>query len=255
MIEKVVIKDNKNSPIHYLPELENFSNGKEFIFKPGVNIIVGENGSGKTTLLRLIQRYLLVDKEECSIGIYNSVINALVGLKQKVPEGVDVYADYDKNIFKLCHASEKENDDAMSSFDAFGEFFTQKHASTGEGVSVALHSLFNRMFSPNAKLKFDYDKVGKRVESYGEYIEKHRTTEHDEWTVLMDEPDRNLSIDNIKQIKGILSFHKPQTQIIAVIHNPLIIYALADNKEINFIEMTPNYVHKVKQTINEIMHS
>ena len=71
----------------------------------------------------------------------------------------------------------------------------------------------------------------------------------------MDEPDRNLSIDNIKQIKGILSFHKPQTQIIAVIHNPLIIYALADNKEINFIEMTPNYVQKVKQTINEIMHN
>lgn len=41
-----------------------------------------------------------------------------------------------------------------------------------------------------------------------------------EYTVLMDEPDRNLDIDNIMQIYNVLSFHKPQTQIIAIIHNP-----------------------------------
>jgi predicted ATPase len=56
MVTKVIIKDNTKSPIYYLEDLPAFKNGKEFIFKEGVNIIVGENGSGKFTK---IQRVLL----------------------------------------------------------------------------------------------------------------------------------------------------------------------------------------------------
>jgi ABC-type cobalamin/Fe3+-siderophores transport system ATPase subunit len=70
----------------------------------------------------------------------------------------------------------------------------------------------------------------------------------------MDEPDRNLDIENIAQIKGILSFHKPQTQIIAVVHNPLLIYALSKKKCVNFIELTPGYIDRVKKQINEIVY-
>lgn len=51
MVYKVVIKDNKKSPIRYLPDLDSFQNGKEYVFNPGVNVIVGENGCGKTTLM------------------------------------------------------------------------------------------------------------------------------------------------------------------------------------------------------------
>ena len=51
MVTKVIIKNNEKSPLNYLPDLDNFSNGSEFEFKSGVNIIVGENGCGKTTIL------------------------------------------------------------------------------------------------------------------------------------------------------------------------------------------------------------
>lgn len=37
-----------------------------------------------------------------------------------------------------------------------------------------------------------------------------------EYTILMDEPDRNLDIDNVMDLYKVLSFHKPQTQIIMV---------------------------------------
>lgn len=65
-----------------------------------------------------------------------------------------------------------------------------------------------------------------------------------EYTVLMDEPDRNLDIDNIMQIYNVLSFHKPQTQIIAIVHNPALIYKLSKLDCVNFIEMTEGYLNK-----------
>ena len=254
MVERVVIRDNRNAPLHYLSDLDAFKNGTEYEFKPGVNVIVGENGSGKTTLLKLIERYLLVDKTECGLGMYGSVMRDLVGFKEVVPDGVGVYADYDKNTFRLCHKAEKNDDDIMSSFSAFGEAYMQMHSSTGEGVNIALNSLFKRMFSEDAKLKFDYDKIAQKVKSYGDYINSHRVQSHNEWTIILDEPDRNLDIDNIGHIKNILSFHKKNTQIIAVVHNPLLIYALSKKKNINFIELTPGYIDMVKKQINEIVY-
>jgi ABC-type cobalamin/Fe3+-siderophores transport system ATPase subunit len=87
-------------------------------------------------------------------------------------------------------------------------------------------------------------------------VKEHRIKpieEEKEITILMDEPDRNLSLDNIGHIKSILSFHKPQTQLIAVIHNPLLIYNLSKVKDINIIEMTEGYVHKVKSIIRTLI--
>ena len=47
MITSVKIKDNTKTPFEYASDIEAFENGREFIFKPGVNVIIGKNGSGK----------------------------------------------------------------------------------------------------------------------------------------------------------------------------------------------------------------
>lgn len=261
MVEKVVIRDNSKSPIRYIENLDNFKNGTEYVFKPGVNVIVGENGCGKTTLLNLIKAYLLVDYEECSLGMYNCNINNLLTgslldkEKRGIFDGIDVYADYKKNTFRLSHAGEKARNQAMTDFRDFGTFMDQNTASTGEGVLVAIGSLFNYMFSKDAKLSFDYEqpKITENYHAYCEYVKNHRVETADEYTIIMDEPDRNLSLDNIEDVKNILSFHKEQTQIISVIHNPLLIYALSDNKEANFIEMTNGYIKKIRKQINSIV--
>ena len=255
MVYKVAIKDNTKSPIKYLPDLDTFKNGIEYTFKPGVNIIVGENGCGKTTLMNLIKKYLLVDFTECNRGSYGCNTDSLynnIFEKNKLLDGVEVYADYHKNTFRLSHAGEKNGQQALETFEDFGTMFTQKHSSTGESVLVAINSLFNYMFSKKAKLTFDYNQFKESDPLYLEYINKHRI-EGDEWTILMDEPDRNLDIENINQIKSILSYHKEYTQIIAVVHNPLLIYTLSKNKDINFIEMTEGYIHKIQSIIRTLV--
>lgn len=256
MVYKVIIRDNKKSPIRYLPDLDNFQNGKEYVFKPGVNIIVGVNGCGKTTLMNLIKKYLLVDYADCSIGTYRSNINALYEnpIEQKpLYDGIGVYADYQKNTFRLSHAGEKESKQAIETFEDFGTMFTQKTSSTGEGVLVAVNSLFRYMFSKDAPLTFNYEQFKERDPLYYKYITEHRKTDVDEFTILMDEPDRNLDIENLDQIKAILSFHKPQTQMIAVVHNPLLIYSLSKKRSINIIEITEGYVDKIKKLVNNLV--
>ena len=256
MITKVVIRDNKKSPVRYISELENFKNGSEYEFTPGVNVIVGENGCGKTTLMNILKKYLLIDFTECSKGMYRCNINAMFDgtvSNRHLLGGVDVYADYTKNTFRLSHAGEKEKNQAIETAADFGAMMTQKSSSTGEGVVVAINSLFSYMFSKDAKLMFDYGQFKESNPLYYEYVEKHRVECADEWTILMDEPDRNLSLENIGHIKAILSFHKPQTQIIAVIHNPLLICALSKKRSVNIIEMTDGYVDRVVKEVHNLI--
>ena len=254
MITEVYIRDNEKAPIRYLSTLDNFKNGTKYEFKKGVNIIVGENGSGKTTLLNLIRAYLLIDDKECDKGLYNCNINKLFRTfnGESMLDGVDVYADYERNTFRLCHASEISKDGAMKDFNSFGTYGTQKQSSTGESVHIALYSLFDMMFSANAKLKYDYSKLGDMYPMYIEYISKHKI-QGSEWTIIMDEPDRNLDIDKIDEVLGILSFHKEQTQIISVVHNPLLIYTLSKNKEVNIIELTDGYVNRVCSKVESLI--
>ena len=254
MIELVKIRDNTKSPVKYISDLENFSNGKVYTFKPGINIIVGENGCGKTTLLKLIERYLIIDFIECSKGEFNNRIDKLFGFGDEFLGGVDIYADYDKNTFRLSHQGETGKD-VCANKEFFAEYVNQIHSSTGEGVIVALNSLFNYMFSKDAKLKFDYEEQFKEYwPDYVEYVKNHRKNDlPNEFTIIMDEPDRNLSLENIENIKPILSTPKEQTQLIVTIHNPLLIYSLADNSHINFIEMTEGYIEKVKKSIDKLI--
>lgn len=263
MITKVVIKDNRKSPLSYLSELGNFRNGREFEFKPGINIVVGENGSGKSTLLKLIGMYNLVGKQMTEFVNVRELGALSFSADDGILDGVDVYGDYRYVTFRLAHKGElmqgEECEEWMKNIDNFTISYNQMHASTGEGVKLALNLMFRLMFSADTDIKFPYERLeglGESVhaDKYLEYIKEHRVECENEVTLLLDEPDRNLDIENVREVRNIITYRKENTQTIVVVHNPLIIVSLANMRDrLNIIEMTPGYVDKVVGEVKSII--
>ena len=105
---------------------------------------------------------------------------------------------------------------------------------------VNLNIKGNTYFEQKKKLIFNYIKENKII------------TDKNIVTLLLDEPDRNLDIDNIKNILPIYEYIKSDTQIISVIHNPILIYILSKYNHINWIETENGYKDKIINYINNL---
>jgi hypothetical protein len=269
MITRIVINDNKATPggLGYLSELKAFANGKEYNFHPGINLIVGANGCGKSTLLKIIKTYLLVYQRDCSW--YSDATGwppviypfrdsfSFAGKAKASPGklGIDVYADYQRNTF--CYVSENKGDDVFS----FLQGWEMAGKSTGERYLEAYKFLFGYAFSKKAELYFDYSQATEFSERFpefeipdmGKYAKEHTVECADQWTFLLDEPDRNLDIVNAFK-EALIPFRlvRSDIQVIGVLHNPLLIAELSKRPDVNIIELTPGYVKKVKNCVKKI---
>lgn len=259
MITSIKIENNKRTPFKYLPNLKTFRDGAEFVFKPGVNVIIGKNGSGKSTLLNLIAKYTFCERSMCSVIPRNALsFPDIFDGEDKVLDGACIQSDYIGKVFRLLLPMEMDRNDVLDNYHNFSSYMSGNSGSSGEKGVCAISSLFNFMFGqkdyafPIAELKEFGESVNTlwkdRIDSLISYYKKNhvQVQESDfEYTILMDEPDRNLDIENIMQVYGVLSFHKPQTQVIAVIHNPALIYKLSKLDCVHFVEMTKGYLKKV----------
>lgn len=265
MITSIKIKDNTKTPFKYASDIEAFENGREFIFKPGVNVIIGKNGSGKSTLLNIISMYALCEKSMCSeMPIEALDFPPIFDDDGKVLDGINISSDYEGKVFRFLSSTETNQNDVLKNISNLDLYVNGIRKSYGEKVVLSLESLFNLMFGqkdytfPIQDL-VEYKKKSnafwiKRIDNLLRYYKRNHITLTEssfEYTVLMDEPDRNLDIDNIMQIYNVLSFHKPQTQIIAIVHNPALIYKLSKLDCVNFIETTEGYLKDITNFINE----
>lgn len=266
MIVSITINDNKRTPFRYAPKIKAFNSGSEFVFKPGVNVIIGKNGSGKSTLLKMIARYMLCENGMCS-EVPNEALDFpdIFDDEDRVLDGVDIKADYVGKVFNLLQQSEMNNYDVLKNSHNFNLYMNGSSSSSGEKNICAISTLFDFIFSRQdyefpirslAEYKKESNKFWiARIDNLLRYYANNhvKISEKDfEYTTLMDEPDRNLDIDNIANLYDVLSIHKPQTQIIAVIHNPALIYKLSELDCVNFIEMSKGYLKKIRVFMKSI---
>lgn len=264
MLKRIKITDNQKTSLNYLSEV--FQNGTEFNFKPGINILIGGNGCGKSTLLKLIYNLTLCTRTHSSRVPSDILVLSDLFEDNNLLDGAIVEHDYRSVVFRLLPSIEVEGNNVMSSIETFSAKYYQYSNSVGESMLDAVSLLFKVMFEDTTDYVFPIKKLKElsenststwrtRIESLLSYYEKNAckvTPEDFEYTVLMDEPDRNLDIDNITSLYNILSKRKELTQMIAVVHNPILIYKLSKLDYINFIEVEPNYLYKVKNLIKAI---
>lgn len=267
MLESVIINDINKTPINYLVEIPIFQKQKQFNFKKGINIIIGPNGCGKSTLLKLISKYLLCEdksKSECpkrGLDFPKNLFKDISLEAMELNDGVDIKYDYSVVSFHLRSPKEMKNEESMSNFNSFCSFITGASSSMGENMLVALNSLFNLAFNKDTELAFPISKLEEKINFVNEiwkenfknllnyYKKNHIKTEQKVFTFLLDEPDRNLDISNIESVYNILSYKRKDIQLIAVIHNPILIYKLSKLDYINFIELEKGYLNKIKKVI------
>lgn len=279
MITKVQITDNSKLPLKYAKELDAFKNGKEYNFKGGVNVIIGKNGSGKTTLMKMIAMYMLCNDSLCSrlpnFANYGALkLNDIFKHdEEELLDGIKVMADYAGVVYNCLAHNEMKNEDILDNVTNMNYYLSNKGASTGETIVNSVGQLFKFAFR-NTNIEFPLKEIMDKVknkkcndfwqERLTNLLKYYRDNRHNfitqqnfEYTFLLDEPDRNLDITNIDSVYEILSHRKEMTQLITVIHNPVLIYKLSKVKgknKINFIELTDGYLNDIKNVF-ENLHS
>lgn len=250
MITEVKINDNSNAPFYYLKDI--FNNGTEFNFSPDINIIVGPNGSGKSTLINLICEYSLcaehIASNQAEFGsnrIFKDVFKNIMDDnhdKYRICNGVDVYGDYKRPVFVYRNMNDSSRHGNpigdKCGFNGMALMVEGKHSSNGESVIMNMNFLFD--FIHHTDKNFDFDK---RFDSL-------RVKCPDKITILLDEPDKGIDIYNLKYLYDILSKPHPDYQIIASIHNPLLIYKLQQFKHINWIDLSADYLNNINKEFN-----
>lgn len=236
-------------------------------FKPGINIIIGENGCGKSTLLNIIRqgnllthsfipkksRFPITDVENLD-NIYKCFV-----IKQDLSTPVF-------NLYRMSEDSHKLASNELNDKAELTQFLGMREESKGQNVKGDLSQLFHIMFKQSSEcypLLYYVKELTKTFpakdvsdspfikEVNGEALLETVKGNHTEckepmYTILMDEPDAGLDVENLKDVYGMLSTQRPDTQVIAVVHNPLLIYKLSKLDYINIIEMSKNYLSEIK---------
>lgn len=265
MIQSVTIENNENMPLKHSPKV--LKNGTKFNFINGINIIIGKNGSGKTTLLRNMAFYLLCNDNYYSKLPNFSILGECLRLDAlfdgtTLKDGMKILCDYAGVVYNNQSCSTTDN-----SYDAnrLYNYMEGTTKSVGEKAKFELFSLFNIAFN-NKEVQFPIKELilkrdssndvwKDRFNSLLKYYKENSfdiTPEEFSYTFLIDEPDKNLDISNIEELYKVLSYQKEMTQLICVIHNPILIYKLSKLDYITFIELTDGYLEEIKNVFNKL---
>lgn len=279
MIKSIYIPDAKSAYYPYVAKSRVLSCnivGKEFLFHPRNNVIVGPNGCGKSTLLSILKSLMLCENEICSSNKRTTATHA--GFYSQSILEPNINPDYANIDFVASYAYKSYN----SNFSEINEYGGDKRASMflidnfqkriqskGESVLFSVRKMFSELSNDIRKKNISfYDRndfsLTNGTKTFFDFVEKSKSKfslpkgEKDKITLFFDEPDNNLDILNIHSVMDEFVLNtRDDFQIINVIHNPLIIakiISLGDDWDGKIIEIEKGYAKKVYNIVKSFLN-
>ena len=253
-----------NGILHYIWTNEDCSDIRNLLqkgieFKDGLNILVGKNGSGKSTILNII-RYLTF----CEGG-FSSELNAddldtrfHLGDNKNLYKSFEMKADYNNlifNLYSMRNDSSRSNNSVLKDRNTVLQFMDLQTKSNGQNqmgdLSQLIHIMFKKQNYNVNQLIYKFDKkrnsdVFEEELNLAKKFYKDNQKDSNRVTILMDEVDQGLDIENLEDIYEMLSANREDTQLIVSLHNIALIQKLKKLPFVNIIEVSKGYLNKIE---------
>lgn len=241
-----------------LPSLKN----RMFQFTEGLNVLFGSNGCGKSTLMKCMKAYCCLQHGGwSSISDYNKLGAGGVGnfpfvYRAFTPTGeCDTHVEWDGTAtfyndsdMRIDDMSWFFNKDILKQEGLTTEEeqmdYVAKRPSSGQTRIKKLNKIFNIAKNPP---EFTKTTPNNNRFEHMEVAYVNSLPRNGKVTILLDEPEKSLSIPKQIELFKFLKEFQNDLQIVISTHSPFILFE--DN--INIIEMEDGYIQTCKDVIKE----
>jgi predicted ATPase len=244
----------------FLTEMPNFYPGKSFEFTDGVNVLFGPNGCGKSSTMKMLKAYCGIEKggwsrisSELALGaqsqshfpwVYRAYSPGQSDCIVDWDGVASFYNDGDVKIDQWAWFSNNEilSEDGMTTEKDQMQFLIDK-PSSGQYRLIKLNKLLSMMENPPDLTKY----VSSHPAQVGESNYIRTLPRNGKPTLLLDEPERALSLPKQLELFGLLQNLTEKYQIIIATHSPFVLF----QKNIKIFDIEEGYVDKCLDIFKE----
>lgn len=238
MVSHITIKNG------FFTKMPGFYPGITFNFTPTLNVLFGQNGSGKSSILKMIKAYCGIPLEKGGWSRISDPLSLGANCKEHFPT---VYEEYSPG-----HCRCDVGWDGTASFFNEGDakidkwaWFTHTDIASEDGMTTETEHMQNLIDNPSSgqyrikKLNKLFDML-KTPPDLRQYVSSHhvqvaevdyiRSLRHTgRVTLLLDEPERALSVPKQIELFQLLERMAEQYQIIMATHSPFVLFESSPN--------------------------
>lgn len=236
----------------FITEMPGFHPGKIMEFSDGLNVLLGPNGCGKSSVLKILKAYTAIPEGR---GAWSQISSELSLGAQCVSHFPWVYREYSPG---KCEANVLW--DGTASFWNDGDvkidkwaWFTHNSILSEDGMSTEEEQMQLLIDKPSSgqyrmgKINKMFNMLGK-VPDLTQYVSNHpaqraesdyirKLPRNGKPTLILDEPERALSLPKQVELFKLLVEMSEKYQIIIATHSPFVLF----NLDANIISLNPEY--------------